>query len=126
MIESNNLNESDKALLQAIAEYIEPVIPQPVYKLMYDPISGKVVGRSQEDVPEQYNYLIISKNEFDKYLAPDAFTFVEDGKIVRREVVQRAYKKRIVPGTTFYTDDENILLILSKDDQNVKGWDIDY
>lgn len=109
------MNKTTENLLQALKNYVPPETKPVVWKLIYDPETGKTVNLTTEetDLP----HIIITREEADTYPHQDPRVSVVDGKLVR--AVKRLHlqeipnKLQVVADVNgdIVTDDYNMLII---------------
>jgi hypothetical protein len=76
------MNKTTENLWKALENYIPPVNKTLVWKLIYDPETGKPISVTTDETDQPY--IEISRNEADTYPHQDPRVSVVDGKIVRR------------------------------------------
>ena len=114
MTSLENMNETTKNLLKALAEYVPPIPKKIVIKLLYDEITGDVYSFTFEDTDKPF--IEISREQYNANLHLKKLKVI-DGKLVEIKK-DHSFKLPLVNGTTWFTTSENMLIIGKE-----KGWD---
>ena len=109
------MNKTTENLLQALKNYVPPETKPVIWKLIYDPETGKTVNLTTEetDLP----HIIITREEADTYPHQDPRVSVIDGKMVRKikklQFHEIPYRLQLFPDNNgnIVTDDYNMLII---------------
>lgn len=118
------MNKTTENLWRALENYVPPKTKPVVYKLVYDPATGKPldVTTTETDQP----YIEITRKEADTYPHQDPRVSVVDGKIVRRIKKLQSHeipnRLQVVADTNgdIATDDYNMLIINSSSNNRWK------
>ena len=111
------MNETTANLWRALEEYTPPVTEKIVWKLVYDPESGKPIEVTTGKT--ELSYIEISRQEADTYPHQDPRVSVVDGKIVRRtksistSEIPNRLQVFLAENGNIATDSYNMLLINS-------------
>lgn len=116
------MNKTTENLWKALEQYTPPETKPLVWKLVYDPDSGKPLDVTTEDI--NGTYIEISRREAETYPHQDPRVSVVDGKLSRR--VKRIksheipYKLQVFPDDkgNIATDPYNMLLINNNNENN--------
>lgn len=111
------MNETTKNLWRALENYTPPETKPLVWRLVYDPVTGKPLNVITDETNRPY--IEITRAEADTYPHQDPRVSVVDGKIVRNikrlQSQEIPYRLQIVSDENgdVATDDYNMLIINS-------------
>jgi len=111
------MNKTTENLWKALENYTPPEIKPMVWKLIYNPVTGKPITVTSDET--EHPYIEISRNEVDTYPHQDPRVSVVDGKLVRRvkklNLQEIPNRLQVFPANNgnIATDAYNMLLINS-------------
>lgn len=109
------MNKTTKNYLKALANYTPPECKPTIWRLVYDPESGKAIDLivTETDLPN----IVVSRNEADTYPHLDPRVRVVNGKITRlikkmpEGEISNNKCVKLAPNGNIATDDYNMLII---------------
>lgn len=114
--------ETTENFIQAFEDWIRSMRSfSPVTRLLYDQ-DGAILGITEENPKDGELWIEIDRRDFEsKYNASNIWLKLVDGKIVDTKPKPKIREMLLVPGDTWYADDD-YRLIVGESDGNNSGW----